>query len=169
MKLKITTLFFLATMVASCQTKLEKYSKDNYTISYPKNWKMNTSGQMGSEFIIFSEIEKNETFRENVNLLTQDLKGQSFTLKSFAEMSKNQIKNTVPNSTIIESKIVDSASQPYYILVWKGKIGPNELQLKQQIYIKEEKAYIISFTALPESYARFAETADKIFNSFILN
>lgn len=166
MKLKLTGLFLLIAAMSFGQEDWKTHSKENYSIRYPDTWKIDTSGQMNSSFILFSEIEENETFRENINLLIQDLKGQNFTMKSYVALSENQIKNMVSNSKLIKSTYVNDPKRPYHVMVWSGLIGENQLKLKQHFYLIDEKAYVLSFTALPDTYDRFLPIADNIFKSF---
>ena len=70
---------------------LIKYKKANYSISYPDTWSIDTSKQMGTELIIFSPLEnESDKFRENVNVIIQDLKGQSIGLDDYAKISEGK-------------------------------------------------------------------------------
>ena len=68
-------------------------SENNYSINYPDNWELNKAGQMGTSFILFSPLSsKKDNFKENVNLLVQDLKGHDLDLDKYVEISEGQIK-----------------------------------------------------------------------------
>ena len=71
----------------------KSFSQANYSIKYPATWELNQSGQMGTAFILFTpkESEKDD-FRENINLLTQDLSGRNIDLSKYTEISESQIK-----------------------------------------------------------------------------
>ena len=86
--MKSITLFILLILTHSAfsqnsiSTEKAKFIKDSYNIQYPKTWKLDTSKSMGVDLFIFSPLE-NETdkFRENVNILIQDLRGQNIDLE----------------------------------------------------------------------------------------
>ena len=77
----------------------------NYSIQYPPTWELNQSGQMGASFFLFSPLESDkDKFKENVNLLIQDLSGQNIDLNKYTEISEGQINTMVTNSTLIYPK-----------------------------------------------------------------
>ena len=81
------------------------FKKDSYTIDYPKDWELDESGQMGTSFILFSPLtSQKDQFRENVNLLVQDLTGYNLDLDKYVEISEEQVKTLITDGKIIESK-----------------------------------------------------------------
>ncbi len=102
----------------------EKYSDSNCEIRYPSEWDENTSGQMGTSFILFSPLESDDDkFRENVNLLIQDLQGQELDLNSYVELSENQVRTLVTNGEIIKSERQNNQNGEHHKLVYNGSQG----------------------------------------------
>ncbi len=167
MKLQVTLLFIVCTCLCFAQNTNKKYEKDNYSITYPSNWELNVSGQMNSTFILFSELEKEDTFRENINLLVQDLTDQEMTIESYGQITKSQIKEQLPGSKILESSFDKEKNR--YIMIWSGNVGSGQLKFKQYFFIKKEKVYILTFTTTPEVYNDYIELGNEILNSFTLN
>ena len=68
-------LLFLAYHVAIAQQENWKtLSTETYKIDYPADWTADRSGIMGPAFVLFTNLtDSNDTFRENVNLIIQDL------------------------------------------------------------------------------------------------
>ena len=59
-------------------------TENSYSINYPGNWELNKSGQMGTSFILFSPLSsEQDQFKENVNLLIQDLTGYNLDLDKY--------------------------------------------------------------------------------------
>ena len=53
------------------------HSENEYSIQYPENWELNESKAMGTNFILFSPLNsKKDQFKENVNLIIQDLNSE---------------------------------------------------------------------------------------------
>lgn len=167
MKLQVIIMFLAIANLSFAQKNFKKHAKENIVINYPDNWRLDVSGQMNTEFILFSELEENDTFQENINLLKQDLKGQGFTMESYVKLSKNQIKKMVPNGKIIESKYVND-DQPHYVIIWTGFVSGNNLKFKQLFFLENESAYVLTFTTLPETFDQYIDLGNKILNSFKL-
>ncbi|WP_143569788.1 hypothetical protein [Tenacibaculum agarivorans] len=165
MKFKFTLLLFVVTMVCYAQDDFIKYEKNNYEISYPKSWQLDTTGQMDSSFILFSGLDADDKFNENVNLTIQNLKGKDFTMESFVELSLSQIKRMIPNGKVIENSF--NAAKNRQEVIWSGDIQ-QALKFKQYYYFKDEKAYILTLTTLPETFLQFETTGNNILNSFQL-
>lgn len=160
-KLFTLTLVLLLSFNLYSQTKV--FETNEFKVEYPKNWVLDTSGKMNSKFILFSKLKKNDKFRENINLTVQNLSGHNFTMESYVKLSENQIKNMLPEAKIIESRSIEN----HHETVWQGKVGINILKFKQHYFIKNEKAYVLTFTALVETYEKFIlNGGDKILKSF---
>ena len=73
-KLLISILLFPIVVCGQTINDWKIFDHLNYSISYPSTWELNHDGQMGTSFIISSPLESdNDNFKENVNLVIQDL------------------------------------------------------------------------------------------------
>ncbi len=146
------------------------FAQANYAITYPSNWDLNQSGEMNTSFILFSPKEnEKDNFRENVNLLIQDLTGKNIDLNTYTKISEEQIKTMATNSTLIESADVSSKSFTYHKIIYTSDQGIYHLKFEQYYWILNEKAYILTFTTEQTKFDSFKETGEKIMNSFTLN
>jgi uncharacterized lipoprotein YehR (DUF1307 family) len=120
-------------------TKKQETNKDwntfaqaNYSISYPSAWELNQSGEMGTSFILFFPKEsEQDKFRENVNLLTQDLTGKNINLDNYTQISEEQIKTMATNSVLIESKDIVLKSIKYHKIIYTNDQGVYHLKYEQ--------------------------------------
>ncbi|WP_188597433.1 hypothetical protein [Polaribacter pacificus] len=160
--LVIMVVFLTATVKG--QTKKEVLETAAYTIEYETDWTLDVSGKMNTLFLLFSKAEQDDFFAENINLVMQDLKGLNMTMKSYIDLSENQIKTMVKNSKLIKSEAIGSK----YMMVWSGEMGGQELKFKQYFFMKDEKAYVLSLTTLLTTYDEYIGAGDKILNSFKL-
>lgn len=160
-------IFFIAFSISAQDGENKTYTKDNYSISYPSDWKLDTSGIGGSLFAISSPLTSSDDgFSENVNLLTQSLKGYGFDLDKYASLNKEQIAQGIPGSKILEDKRVKKEDYEYHMIVISAFMQGRDLKLKQWYIIKDEKAYVLTFTAMKDEYDDFIKTGDQILNSF---
>jgi hypothetical protein len=147
----------------------EIYKEDDFSIQYPKDLELSQSGQMGTSFILFSAVENDEDqFRENVNLIVQDLQGRSVDLDAFTEISEEQVKSMMTNCTLYESKRIKKGSQEYHKLIYSADQGAFSLKFEQRYWIENDKAYILTLTCEKTKFSSFQEVGEKILNSFSL-
>jgi hypothetical protein len=142
--------------------------ENDFSVDYPNSWQLNTSGKMNSVFFLHSEPETNDTFSENINLITQDLSQQKMSLTEFVDLSLDQVKTALPDSEIIKSEFKEKKGTQYYEVIWKGYVADNNLQFKQYLFMKDNNAYILTFTALQSTFDAYLPKVNKIFNSFKL-
>ena len=147
----------------------EIYKEDDFSIQYPKDWELNQRGQMGTSFILFSAMENDQDqFRENVNLIVQDLRGRSVDLDAFTELSEEQIKSMMTNCTMYESKRIKQGNKKYHKLIYSADQGAFSLKFEQRYWIENDKAYILTLTCEESKFSSFKEVGEKILNSFSL-
>jgi len=150
-------------------TNWKTLEQRDYTIKYPDSFELNTSGQMGTSFLLFfKQSSANEMFRENINLIIQDLKGLNISLDGFVEISENQIKTLITDGILIESKRFKKDNSEFHELIYTGKQGVYELKWKQYFTIKNEKAYILTLTTEVEQFETYKTVGEEIMNSFKL-
>lgn len=147
----------------------ETLDAENFTVQYPSTWQLDRSGQMGTSFILFSPKDsENDKFKENANLLIQDLPTQNFTLDQYAEASVEQIRTLVTNATLIESTRMRSGEEEFHKIIFLGDQGVYHLRFEQHVLIRQNKAYVLTFTCEADKFVDYSATATKLLNSFVL-
>lgn len=143
--------------------------KDSYSIDYPKDWELSESGQMGTSFIIFSPLtSQKDRFRENVNLLIQDLTGYNLDLDGYVEISEAQIETMMTNGKIIESTRVTDNTLDYHKVVYTGKQGNLNLKFEQYYWVVRDKAFVLTLTCEENQFDEYKLKGEEILNSFKL-
>ena len=154
------------------KTKLndwKTFDQAAYTIQYPSTWELNQSEQMGTSFILFSPLEsEKDQFKENVNLLIQDLAGYHVDLNEYTEITEGQIKTMVTNAILRESVRVKNDKGEYHKLIYSGDQGIFHLTYEQYYWVMNDKAFILTFTCEQNKFVQMADTGEKILNSFKL-
>lgn len=140
-----------------------------FSIQYPSNWELKENVQTAIPFILFSPLEgAGDKFRENINLVVQDLSGQKMDLKKYVEVSEKQVKELIKNSRIIESKRVKKGTNEFHKIIYTGNSNNFLLQFEQHYYIVKEKAYVLTYTAEQSKFESFLKTGERILNSFVI-
>ena len=143
--------------------------KSEYSVQYPSTWELNESGSMGTSFILFSQLEsENDEFRENINLMIQDLSGQNIDLDKYTEMSEEQVKAIITNYTLMESERIKDDRGEFHKIIYSGDQGQFHLIFEHYYWVVNEKAYLLTFVSEQDKFADFKEEGEGILNSFKL-
>ncbi len=176
MKMKMNKLFVLGILILTSPLSLlsqinewKSFEGDNYSIEYPADWELNESGEIGTSFILFGPVSSEEDlFRENVNLLIQDLKGYGLNLETFVEISEGQVQTMITDGKIIESTRQTNQALPYQKMIFTGKQGTYDLKFEQYYWVVDDKAYVLTFTCEETQFDNYKTVGEKILDSFQL-
>jgi hypothetical protein len=180
--LKLIGILTVITSATACAQTTESKSKtvdtvewkslteNNYSISYPNNWELNISGQMGTSFILFSPLSsKEDQFKENVNLLIQDLAGHNLDIDKYVEISEGQIKTLITDGEILESKRITTDNLEYQKVVYTGTQGIFNLKFEQYYWVIGDNAFVLTLTCEENQFNNHKIIGEKILNSFDIN
>ncbi|MEO1435179.1 MAG: hypothetical protein AAFV80_06545 [Bacteroidota bacterium] len=146
------------------------HSGDFYQIQYPADWDVDTSGQSGTTFFLTSLLTGDgDTFRENVNLLLQDLSAYNMDLDEYIKISEEQIGQLFPDGQIISSDRFNTHQPEFHRLVYVGKQGTRSMQFLAYCWLIDKTAYILTFTCEEDQWADYGPTGERILKSFQLN
>jgi hypothetical protein len=138
-----------------------------YSISYPEDWSLDQSGTMGMSFAILSPMEgAGDTFRENVNLLMQDVSQNNLDLDSYTSLSIDQIGTYITDSKILSSERIKKDGGEYQQIVYTGKQGLFYLKFEQRYWVINGKAYVLTLTTEQDKFEAFKATGTKVLDSF---
>lgn len=141
-------------------------SLSRYTIQYPANWEQQYFGNATS---FLSPLEnKTDSFQENVNVLIQDLSSQPMSLKDFTDLSKKQYTDGYGPSAIISLKDTTFLGNQAEAGIFKIDYNGTPIKLEQYWFIKNNSAFILTYTADPGQFSKYRKTAEKVMRSFKL-
>ncbi|TAE11185.1 MAG: hypothetical protein EAZ95_13895 [Bacteroidetes bacterium] len=162
------TLFFGAhfCFAQADETKIF-FSKDNFKIQYPQHWRLDTSKMMGTEFFVFSPSEnESDKFVENVNLMIQDLSGQGIDLEKYKQITDTQIVGATPDYEVFESSIIKIKNKKCFKITYAMNQGELRLRMTSICFIKNEKAYLLTFGSEFNKYDAYKKIGEEILDSF---
>ena len=87
------------------------------------------------------------------------------TLADYTLLATNQVAKLILESKMLESADFTWNGLPAHFLVYKGRQSQLELKFYQAYTIKDNKAYLITYTAESESYDKFLNEAKLIIDS----
>jgi len=136
-----------------------KIEIDNVSFEVPPLWMVQYS-KSPQLFMAYSPVEQNDTFQENGNLTIEYLPSD-YTAKGYLAASGESIK-----AVFSDFKIISTGD---HFHVYTGKLNGTLLQQIQYVYIKSKVAYILTFTATPESYGNYEKEFQSIASTFKVN
>jgi hypothetical protein len=77
--------------------------------------------------------------------------------------------DVISNGKIYESKIIQSPKGKYFQMVCSFTQNDRKLKAIQICFIKNEIAYLLTFTSDTSKFGQYKNTAEKILNSFSVN
>ncbi len=141
--------------------------ENGYSLQYPPDWSLDKSGQSGTSFIVLSQQESpDDNFRENVNLLIQDLSGMNIDLDKYTEISLDQVKAMLTKGKIMESVTKNARDMQYQKVVYTGVQGIYEIYCQQYYWVRDDKAYVLTLTCETDKVESFKNTGEMILDSF---
>lgn len=165
MKFRHLILFLLIFTKGYSQEKLGKTIKTkDYSINYSSEWKLDETGRQGAAFYLFYSPTSGK-FGNNINLLVQDLKGMGLNLASYTEISESQIND---NGKLISSnkKLINGLE--FQEIKFEAVFNNLDVKFLQYYFLKDEKAYVLTYTALKNEFDGLLPEALKIMNSFLI-
>jgi hypothetical protein len=174
MKYIITIIYLATSFWGYGQTQRSKDSlnfqpidRGSYSIEYPRAWLIDTSRQFGSDLFLLSPNESAmDKFKENVNVMVQNLKGLNFDLDKYVQLSENQVKALVVNGKIIESQRLNKNGLEFHKLVYSGTQGGFLLITEQYYVLKGEKAFVVTFVSEENQFEKYKGTGEAMLQSF---
>jgi hypothetical protein len=138
----------------------------DYSIQYPDNWSLDKSGRLGTEFFLFSELSSSsDKFKENINLIIQNIAGPDAILENYVAKSEKQIREM---GSLQSSETINANGLTYQKLIYTSGQGNFKLKFEQYYIVEFSKAYILTLTTKEDEFDHYQEVGEKIMNSFKL-
>lgn len=168
MRLKCILIAFLFFSLVSCQTvKQKELERADYGISYPENYLFDEAGENGTSFVLkIPNTVPTADFVSNINLIVQDLDGLNLDLKGFVALTESQVKAV---GQLINSKQMKVDKTTFHSLMFEGNINGADLKFLQYDYVKDNKAYVLTYTAKKDEFDKDFTEAKRVMDSFYLN
>lgn len=162
-------ILFLISFNAAAQQdtdKWETFNGDGYQLNYPQDWELNASLPNAEMAVLSGLTSEDDSFRENVNLLIQDLTGADIDLDQYVQISENQVRNDLVNGRIFYSERHNVTGSEFHMIIFSGKFGTSNLKLQQHYLIKNNKAYVLTLTCAYAEFDDYQKIGAMILGSF---
>ncbi len=143
------------------------FDKDGYSIQYPENLTMQYPGIMGASFMLFFPLEsETDDFRENINLMIEDVTGIDISFDQYVELTLSNMKALLSEYNIIENERFEKDGLSFHRVI--GTFSQGLLKVKSEMCctIAGDKAYVLTFSTEQETYDDYKDVGKQIMDSF---
>jgi hypothetical protein len=151
------------------ETRFVKYEHPTgfFRMTYPPNWTL-IENEGGAAAIFYSPLENElDIFKENVNIVIQDLSKNPMPLKQYTKTAINQMKVVFKEGmNIVESTPTYLSGMEAHKFVFEGSGPDGDLRFMSIWTVKGETAFQFTYTALKTEWDEYKTKADKMAKSF---
>lgn len=147
---------------------LAKYSGQGLSLEYPSHWTL-SSYEPNTFNPVFAQLlapnsGNNKVFPSKLVLEIIHL-SQPSSLEEITEQTIQEIKQFLPNATLIENQKITLAGSQAYQLIYTGEEEQELIKRKQVGILDNNKLYVMTYEAKIDQYSQYEKLADKIMNS----
>lgn len=145
--------------------QLHQSKEGNFTVQLPADWEVRT-GFMGTDVLALAPYQKNpEQFRENVSVLVVKL-DQPLPAKEYYDLNLQGLQKLLTNYKLEQSEAVTIDGVDALKLVYTHQMGEIKAKVTQFLLLKDNKAYVITFSAEPDNFNKLLPQIDEVIKSF---
>lgn len=141
----------------------QSYENSTYNLKmkYPKDWTKQEESGVIVGFMSGSTA--------NVNLVTEDLSQHpSIKIDEYVKLSIPQIEKEIQNFKLIENTPLTMGNVKAQKIVYTANVEGMDLKFMQVLTIINQKAFVLTYTALTSEYDKNLGTAQNIFGSLTM-
>ena len=143
-----------------------EYDHKEYTVYAPQDWEMDVTGRMNTTFILFSPRDsKNDMFRENVNLVKEDISKMNMTLFDYVKNSESVLEQYM---TDLRDLNIEQKGERYW-LTYTATQERMDLYFLQMMEMNDGVIYILTYTSNDQSLSIHAQNGKRIIERFQFN
>lgn len=139
------------------------------SLEYPSAWRMDNSGDKGTQFILYTPPEDaKDNFLENISLVMSDMTAfADIPLDDIVSSSFAQLKQMIPGIQFITNKYAMREGLRVHIREFTGMNNGEQMHNLQHMMLVQGRLFILTFSATDEQYAHYQEEVQHVFTSFI--
>ncbi len=159
-------LFAQRTSEPEIQLSLYENINQGFKVDYPQVWsKQNRDDFFATGVVFFSPLEDDsDKFKERVSVLVENL-SSDMSLAQYTDESIAEIER-LSDPNVGQAREINLGAEEARQVVYSGHENGKPVKRMQTWSVKNERAYIITYTARPDSYDQYLPTIEKMIKSF---
>lgn len=143
------------------------YQTSEYTIQYPNDWSIDTTGNAGTSFMIMSKLQDEEDqYEDALTLTVLPYASSGDALKTFSDQHLNDLKIFYQDIIIPTDEFISHGGSPCRHYLVKGKFSNVGVILEEYVWATHDKIYLLTYNSQTEGYDKLSGVAAKMFQSF---
>lgn len=140
-------------------------SVHNFSISYPADWDIK---EMGNAVIFLSPAASStDTFRENVNVFIEDLRRSPMTLENYMKLTETNGPKLMKGFRVLDKGPTIIGDQKAELTIYEGEVNNVLMKFRAYTLIKDNKAFTLTYTALPDTYNQYLADAENVAQTIV--
>ncbi|WP_299460824.1 hypothetical protein [uncultured Microscilla sp.] len=137
---------------------------EKFLLKYPKNWKKSNKTNKAGELanLVIEATSAQDRFRETLGIFIRRADTQPFTLKSFANIIKEQLKKEQPTAKIVEEEMKPT----YFEVEYVGDYKDQQMKWRQRAWVNGKEAFVAIYTAGHDDFKAHEPEVNLMMNSF---
>ena len=137
-----------------------------FQVNYPQDWSKENRDDFFATGVIFVSplVDNADRFQENVSVLVEELPND-LSLPAYTEQSLAEIRK-LSDPNVGEAREVTLGTYEARQIVYQGEENGSPVQRMQVWSVNGDRVYVLTYTAIPEDYARYLPTVEKMIESF---
>ncbi|MDA3929648.1 MAG: PsbP-related protein [Prolixibacteraceae bacterium] len=151
------------------QKNWKTFETTEYSIKYPPAWALNQTGYQGTSFLLISkQTSIRDFYQENVSLVEEALSDTTINLQSYVQRSLEMLSDSNSTIKMVENVLQENDQENYHKLLYGQMEGVNKVIVEKHYFIRNNKAYILTFSCKGIERKRYMPIGEGILNSFKL-
>lgn len=136
--------------------------KENFSLDIPQNW---TFKEDEYNFSVILYTPEDDDIRENLWVTVQEPQVET-NINEYYTKTVQRFKDSTQWFKEIESKDLDINWLNGKSIVYKYTEWSNEIKAQQTILMKQNKIFVLQYTATKDTFKKYSDTINKIIESF---
>lgn len=135
----------------------------SYAIDIPEGWKIKENCTESDCSFLAPQDTPTDTFLENINITVADAPSKNYPVTKYTDFSIGYLPSVIENFELVERKKVPGNSE---YVIYKGLKSEFQQTWKQYYHIKDNKMYIVTFTAETLQFEEYIGKIQENLDSF---
>jgi len=139
-----------------------------FSLRLPRDWERKEN-LMGSAVVaIGPQGKSSEDFRENINVVVEDLPN-AMTSKEYFDVSLKVLKRLFTDFQLEKSGSLKLNQKDAYWVVFTHRMGKVKAKVLQYMLVDGLKAYVITSSSAPQKFSKYQHLFEEVAKSFSLS
>jgi hypothetical protein len=146
--------------------KIYQNEELGYSCRYPADWEFQANP--GGTLVLFAgPMDSDNVFRININIIIEELVDYAdISLDDYTEISEIQFQESLDDYQRLALNDTSISGMTAKLITYSFALDTLEIKGTQAFFIRDNIAYIITYSATPETYSEYYPEFELVFMSF---